>query len=62
MSMSQKDYVMIAGVLASVRKDVSEEGTAVVNMVTSRLSAEFGKDNPRFNQKKFYAASRGETA
>lgn len=58
MSMSKKDYEMLARVLRTNRRysKVSPDAAAVIDDISRDLSVSLASDNPRFDKARFLAA------
>lgn len=65
MSMSRKDYVMVAEQIRAVwdqaaDHDDCERWRAFMVRLVTRFATEFAKDNPRFDAARFWVACTGE--
>lgn len=59
MSMTKKDYVLIAGVLAEYLHQVTENGEQDATTVCRLMADSLAQENPLFDRKKFYNACYG---
>lgn len=54
--MTRKDYRMVAAAIREV-DDVGEYDARTLRVLTRELSRQFHRDNPRFDDAKFYEAT-----